>query len=751
MKLTLFSLAVLPAVAFAVNGAEYKAGANIYAPFKHQPYYRGEREQLGYKPEYPPNLITFDDANVPFIRDGEGFINTLNEVGKWIKLDFKPFIKKVFPKWDGKLFNGPFADERIVFDREGHAYTHVIISRRSPQSKSLILYSTDKCRSWQVYELPKKFNRGWFAKLEDSAPMRRLSTPPVLSMFNGKTIYILPSVKIKNGLRLGKPVLVANHAAMVSPHSGGGNFTATIPGKTFIVYAGLKPVAGKVGTPQYIISYDHATGRCGLPTYIANNGYGEIPDPHNLPTILLDSKGYVHVLLGSHHDPFVYIRSLKPYDLSSWTEPEELGSPKTKMAEGSYTYIGIVCDKFDNLHLTARWAGEGYKNKLIYMKKPAGKSWLPQKILVEPFKTLYSCFYHKMSQDLYGRVFVSYYYYGNELSPEMAKAYDKKWPEHKILAGGIHNSPNGHFYKVKNNDPVTLITNDSGESFRLALSDDFSYGRIRKAVSGKERVNSIGMPLIAISAGEFIMGSLNGAYDEKPLRPVKISKSFEMGKYPVRVKDFAAFVKDSGYQTEFEKTANKKLIYSWCGGKFPPGDERSWKNPKMPQTPDNPVVILTYGDMLAFCKWLSKKENCVYRLPTEAEWEYACRAGSITEYYFGGEPDKLPRYGWYKVNATGTKPVGMLLPNAFGLFDMSGNVWEYCSDYYQPKRSDLPVVDPLYDANKIFGPNIRGGSWLDDRFGHFNGFNLRSACRYHSVYPLIQLDWAGFRIVKENK
>jgi formylglycine-generating enzyme required for sulfatase activity len=741
----------LLALCGCVNAAEVKKTANIYTPFCHQSFFQGERELLGYKPKYQPGLISFDEANIPYIRTRKGEIQTLAKSGKWLKLDFKPAIKAAYPKWDGKLFNGAFAEERIVFDKQGNAYMHVMISRNKPESQSLILYSRDHCRSWQVYPLPKKFIHGWYVKIENTPSVRRSSVPPVISIFNGKTLYLIISSKIKNGLKFSAPALISKSVFASPTHSGGGNFTVTVPGKTFVVFASSVIQPGKVGTPQFITVFDHASRRCAAPVYMGNNGHGK-PDGHNLPSIEADSKGYLHVLLGSHHDPFIYFRSKTPYDISQWTVPEKIGYPKTKMAEGSYTYIGIICDPFDNLHLTARWAGAGYKNYLVYIKKPAGKSWLKQKILVEPFKTLYSVYYHKMSQDLRGRIFVNYSYYGNELTDEQAIAYNKKWPEHKILspAGKAKLTPNGSWYKVKNNDPVSIVSNDSGDSFRLALTEDFVAGKI--TVSSKSEIinNSINMPLAEIPAGAFIMGSLNGAYDEKPLRPVFFNKSFLLGQYPVRVKDFKEFIKATGYKTEFEQIINKKLIYNWCGGKFLPGDNRTWQNPGFKQSPNDPVVMITIADINAFCKWLSKKEKAVYRLPTEAEWEYACRAGSITSYYFGNDNKLLPRYAWYKANAIRTKTVGMLLPNAWGLHDMNGNVWEYCSDYYVSKRSDLPATNPLPATVKVSGPVIRGGSWIDDWYGDTNGVNLRSATRYHIVYPLMQLDWVGFRILKEK-
>ncbi len=732
-------------------GAEVNSNANIYTPFKHHKYYQGEREQFGYNPQYYPGIFSFDDSNRPYVRTRDGIIQTIDEHGKWIQFDFKPFIKNSYPNWNGSLFAGPFAEERIVFDKTGAAYMCATISRNTPAEKKILLYSKNHCKSWNVYSLPGQF-RGWFSKLENLSPALRTKTPPSITLFNGNALYVLLPQKNKSGLRLPPPILVSRNAIQVPTHSGGGNIAVTAGNKTFIVYAGKKSYDNHDGTPQFIVVYDHLSQKCSEPVFMGCNGYGK-PNSHNLPAIEVDSKGYLHVFLGSHHNPFQYMHSLRPYDTSEWSKPVSLGYDKTKMGEGSYTYIGVLCDRFDNLHLTARWAGNGYKNHLIYIKKAAKGGWQQQKILVEPFKTLYSCYYHKMSQDIYGRIFVSYCYYGNELTAKQLKAYQAHWPDQKINPPEkLSDFPNGKWInEIKNHDPVCIVSNDCGNSFRLALTPDFVCGITEKQVKVHVKTNTIGMPMVNIPAGNFVMGSLYpGRYDEKPLRPVTISKKFQVGQYPVRVKDFKVFVDETGYKTEFERSQPEQL-HNWCGGKFGLGDSRCWNKPGFSQLPDCPVVLITVNDAIAFCQWLSRKEKAIYRLPTEAEWEYACRAGSSSDYFFGNDPRALPRYGWYKANTTGTKPTGMLLPNAWNLYDTCGNVWEYCADYYIPHFSDMPVTDPLQNTVKDSGVSIRGGSWIDDWYGNRNGSNLRSASRYHLVYPLLQSDWIGFRVVKEVK
>jgi hypothetical protein len=522
--------------------AEIKQGVNPYTPFQHQRFYQGEREQLGYNPQYFPGNFAFDELNRPYTRTPDGMIQTLDSRNQWIKLDFKPAIKKAFPEWDGQLNTGPFAGEEIVFDQTGAMYTLVTLSPKT-HKKNLLLYSIDHGHNWQIYPFSVKFNTYW-AKLEVASPNRRTAQPPCIAIFNGSELYVMLPGKTKAGLNIPEPNLISRDAIQNPTHSGGGNITITSGTQTFIVYAGKTQPPGTVGTPQYVTAYDHVSKSCTPPLYLGSNGLGAA-DSHNLPALEIDSKGRLHVLLGSHHDPFKYMRSLRPYDISAWTRSEILGYPKTKMGEGSYTYIGILVDKFDNLHLTARWGGMGYKDYLIYMKKPSGRDWLPQKILVEPFKILYSVYYHKMAQDNLGRVFINYFYYGNELTMEELAAYQSKYPSLAITPPKDHaESLNGVWMdKVTYNDPVCILSNDSGDSFRLALTEDFTCGVTGQQSAGPPVKNSIGMMMVDIPAGSFMMGSLTAnRYDEKPLRPTTISRKFQLGQHPVLVMDFAHFV-----------------------------------------------------------------------------------------------------------------------------------------------------------------------------------------------------------------
>jgi formylglycine-generating enzyme required for sulfatase activity len=241
--------------------------------------------------------------------------------------------------------------------------------------------------------------------------------------------------------------------------------------------------------------------------------------------------------------------------------------------------------------------------------------------------------------------------------------------------------------------------------------------------------NSIGMKMVLIPPGEFMMGSPDSdelAYgNEKPQHKVRITKPFEMAAHEVTVGQFKTFVAGAEYMTEAE-TASGQL---------------TWTNPGFEQTDAHPVVCVSWNDAVAFCEWLSRKEGKTYQLPTEAEWEYACRSGSTTRWYSGDNETGVEEYAWcYGENRTlsGTKPVGQKLANGFGLFDMHGNAWEWCSDWFSEDYYNRSPVDAPEGPSSGEGRVFRGGS-----FNYPPGL-VRSATRT-GLQPVYRLYTLGFR------
>lgn len=232
---------------------------------------------------------------------------------------------------------------------------------------------------------------------------------------------------------------------------------------------------------------------------------------------------------------------------------------------------------------------------------------------------------------------------------------------------------------------------------------------VRGGETGVIADSRTGITFVRIPAGEFLMGSEKGRDNEKPVHQVRITQDFLLSKYPVTNAQYRKFMEDSNGKI-------KKPDY-W--------DDRRFNQP------EQPVVGVSWEQAVAFCKWAGG------RLPTEAEWEYACRAGTTTEYSFD-DSEELGDYAWYNKNGgSQTQPVGTKKPNPWGLHDMHGNVWEWCADWYA-KYTDEPAVDPR-GPGKATGRVIRGGSW------NGSAGRCRSAYRYGRG-PGGRNGFLGFRV-----
>ena len=246
--------------------------------------------------------------------------------------------------------------------------------------------------------------------------------------------------------------------------------------------------------------------------------------------------------------------------------------------------------------------------------------------------------------------------------------------------------------------------------------------------------NTLGMRLAPIPTGEFLMGSSDDEDaddDEKPRHTVRITRPFYLGTTEVTVGQFRRFVEATRYRTEAERNGRGGRGWNEARATFEVDPKYTWRDPGFPQTDEHPVTNVSWNDAVAFCEWLSTKEATIYRLPTEAEWEYACRAGTTTRYSSGADPETLAGVGnvadgtarakfpnWTTIAARDgyifTAPVGTFRANAWGLHDMHGNVWEWCRDgydgrYYQQSPGDDPT-GPSQASRRVY----RGGSWADD-------------------------------------
>jgi formylglycine-generating enzyme required for sulfatase activity/tRNA A-37 threonylcarbamoyl transferase component Bud32 len=266
-------------------------------------------------------------------------------------------------------------------------------------------------------------------------------------------------------------------------------------------------------------------------------------------------------------------------------------------------------------------------------------------------------------------------------------------------------------------------------------------------------VNSIGMEFVWIPAGEFEMGSPEDergrGEDEGPVHTVTISRPFFLASKETTKLQFQLFVNDTRFKTEAELSGEGAQEWDPDNNKWQQKPNCKWNSPGGLQDRDHPVVCISRRDAEAFCQWLSNREHRNYRLPTEAEWEYACRAGTTTPYGTGEViTPETARFAPKIMTSEEarrrlrTQKIGAFAPNDWGLFDMHGNVWEWCADFYSPNYyQESQKIDPV-------GPKltewlvVRGGSWQS------SDSSCRAAARL-AVSERTSRNDIGFRVLLE--
>ena len=273
--------------------------------------------------------------------------------------------------------------------------------------------------------------------------------------------------------------------------------------------------------------------------------------------------------------------------------------------------------------------------------------------------------------------------------------------------------------------------------------------------------------MVPIPGGEFLMGSppdeKNREADEGPQHKVKI-EPFWMGKYEVTWDEYDTWrlnldIKERKRIGRNQNTVDKKAdavtrpTKEYTDMAYGMGHHRF------------PAINMTQLAAKMYCAWLTEKTGQYYRLPTEAEWEYACRAGTTTAYSFGNDPQKLAEYGWYDdISDEAYHKVGKKKPNPWGLYDMHGNVSEWCldqyhKDFYKQFKSDVPALFPYAVPKTLYSRAARGGSWIDDpeelrsanRVPSSHEWKIQDPQLPASMWYHTDSDFVGFRIIRPLK
>lgn len=450
-----------------VHRGEPPARRPLRMPILLKPY-QHENMLFGYAPDYVCNEVYFDRQNRPWIRHRTSSayicngLTVLTEQG-WVERPFPDDLRNVT-----KIFGGGFLGAKIAFDVQGGAYTLLKIRRKDKQP-ALLVFTPDEGRTYSTCE----FEANAF-DIEQFTGHNTLDIPPPILGYRHTRPHHAPFcgyhdlelyLPRREGekIRLEKVALVSDNCVGSCQHSGGPASLVTREGKTHIVWGEVAPDDAP-GVPTYIATYDQTTRCIGKKVFLA---YAPpVNDVHNVPAITMDSQGFIHVLTGAHGEPFKYLRSLKPNDAySGFTPPVEVlsagcvedgGPPEGK---GRQTYISLVCGPDDTLHIAYRqWrrkvdeyhSGQQYA-ALSYQRKPKDGPWSAARPLVIPPVPGYSIYYHKLTIDRAGRLYLSYSYWTND------KSYQDDFPE-------------------RYHHRAVLTSVDGGITWKLAETEDFRKG-----------------------------------------------------------------------------------------------------------------------------------------------------------------------------------------------------------------------------------------------------------------------------------
>lgn len=314
------------------------------------------------------------------------------------------------------------------------------------------------------------------------------------------------------------------------------------------------------------------------------------------------------------------------------------------------------------------------------------------------------------------------------------------------LPDAYDNCPNEAGLKRLGGCPETAAANNGGDNNNSSRNDGRKGGVSQQETVSMPMSQEFPAPdMVLVRGGTFTMGATpeqGTCYGIAKVTNEMSVEDFYIGKYEVTYAQFKAFVDETGYVTTYEKPGKKGYIYK--DGDWVEMEGVHWRHDRSGELLgmddyDRPVAYMTWHDARAYCEWLSEKTGERFRLPAEVEWEFAARGGikaSVTTYAGSNEMNEV---SWHIYNSQYKgMPVGKKAPNELGIYDMSGNVWEWCINAYRSYPSVDPSITPSDYNNRIF----RGGSWRDS--GEKTKINFRS-----NLPPDYTMSDLGFRVVKE--
>lgn len=411
------------------------------------------RQDYNWQPRYNVNIPGFDSENRPYIRSRNADAHTIPysvftiRDGKWVELPFKDSlsrgIKRIFgdaAEIENTRFAGGFQISRVVFDRNDTAYTLLRVAVSGHGWRYFLLYSNDHCRSWEVEVLPD----GLYATMEESYSPDPISGPPALLVWKridqlkhyrdqkrpawvGTYGYLrlLSPMFIDGKLSIGREAFVSANAIPIVYHSGGSSRLISRGDKIYVLWDEVEPDLSASGMPVRCATFRRSPDGpqlCDGPVELFRSR--PLNDTHNTAGMVMDGKGYLHVLTGTHNGYVYHLQSLRPEDIQSgWSKPQRIltyvpdaldddSNPTVSDWEGYQTYPALAIGRDDSMYVACR-EKRGMFCALSLQRKRYNGAWEKSVPLLRPPKGYsgYTVYYHKLSFDRKGNLYLGFSFY----------------------------------------------------------------------------------------------------------------------------------------------------------------------------------------------------------------------------------------------------------------------------------------------------------------------------------------------------
>ncbi|MFH1975758.1 MAG: BNR-4 repeat-containing protein [Pseudomonadota bacterium] len=458
------------AASSAINLSDSSGQQQLFmAPIIYDVNFQAEHDRSGYKLAIVPYPVSFSPDGRAYIRQKNG-VYYINGEGKW---DYVSFLGAIFNA-SGQRYSSVDmnfdSDHRIVFDKEGYAYTPAWAIYSWPKRHPFLMVKPPDSEQWKAYKLSPLGE----PRMEWFSGANMLDSPPAVLIYEhgDKTISLVNVFRNQDKISISKPQEISRNVFSIARLGSGGSIVVRTGDWIHTVFAFDISPENKKGTPEVWARWSPQKNIQYSPQLLGMSPVFEThPDGHDYPVVVSDSQGRLHVILGAHSRPFQYLYTPRPADSNEveWTDPVVVGNC-------NLTYPDLVCDSKDTLHLVARQNKYSEGMTLVYLKKEMGKEWTkPQKLIVgSPGNSIsYLNCYHKLMKDTNDKLFLTYYVYFNYFTDAQLAGYKESYPEEKLIRGTSQGFGRYNYTGVRRKGPYLLVSEDRGNSWRMAVMDDF--------------------------------------------------------------------------------------------------------------------------------------------------------------------------------------------------------------------------------------------------------------------------------------